>query len=419
MVEPFALVLVAVLKKSQISRNDHVVPPYKSPESQALGTFLEQHTDIRYVNVMWLDILGTIRGRILPLKTLTDMCDSGRWIGISRGNLGTTQNDHMTCVANPVGQFMVRPDLRSLRRMHSAQSQAKSIPMATAMASFTDEDGSPLPLCPRSELCRLSMLLNKEFDVDVLIGFEIEVTFLRRKSQNPTGSDDPFEPMDTNHAWGTLTDTQYASSLPLLLEISEALHDIGIEIQQLHSESGPGQYEFVLPPSSPELAVDTLIQARQCIQQVAALHGLRATYHPMPFPGIGNGAHAHLSLNPSTKSSEGARPSKEQLDGINESFFASVLEHLPSICAFTMPQSVSYNRVADDSWTMGTWVAFGTQNREVPLRKIDDKVTRWEIRCLDGLANMYLAIAAIFAAGVQGLRDGSKTMKDLKGEAKL
>ncbi|WPG97995.1 Hypothetical protein R9X50_00077800 [Acrodontium crateriforme] len=29
------------------------------PESQALDTFLKQHTNIKYVNVMWLDILGT------------------------------------------------------------------------------------------------------------------------------------------------------------------------------------------------------------------------------------------------------------------------------------------------------------------------------------------------------------------------
>ncbi len=46
-------------------------------------------------------------------------------------------------------------------------------------------------------------------------------------------------------------------------------------------------------------------------------------------------------------------------------------------------------------------MAWGTQNRETPLRRI--KSGRWEIRCLDGLANMYFALSAILAAGMLGL----------------
>lgn len=93
---------------------------------------------------------------------------------------------------------------------------------------------------------------------------------------------------------------------------------------------------------------------------------------------------------------------------------AAVLEHMSSLCAITMPQAESYARVIDDSWTGGTWIAWGTENREVPLRKSD--ANRWEIRCLDGFANMYLALVAIFAIGLKGVQDGKEmTMKDCKG----
>jgi glutamine synthetase len=174
----------------------------------------------------------------------------------------------------------------------------------------------------------------------------------------------------------------------LLVEIATSLSDIGIEVQQFHSESGQGQYEFVLGPQPLLSAVDSLIQARQVVAQISAFHGLRATLHPKPFPGIGTAAHAHISLDP---------PDRDL-----QFFVGGVLSHLPAICAFTMPEEVSYGRVADDSWTGGTWVAWGTQNREVPLRRVSGG--RWEIRCLDGFANMYFAMSAILAAGIQGLK---------------
>lgn len=44
-----------------------------------------------------------------------------------------------------------------------------------------------------------------------------------------------------------------------------------------------------------------------------------------------------------------------------------------------------------------TW---GTQNREAPLRKIED--SHWEFKCLDGLANPYLALASVLFAGTNG-----------------
>jgi glutamine synthetase len=46
-------------------------------------------------------------------------------------------------------------------------------------------------------------------------------------------------------------------------------------------------------------------------------------------------------------------------------------------------------------------VAWGTQNRETPLRRISPG--HWELRCVDGLANMYFALSAVLAAGLLGL----------------
>jgi glutamine synthetase len=161
-----------------------------------------------------------------------------------------------------------------------------------------------------------------------------------------------------------------------------------IEVQQFHSESGLGQYEFVLAPQPPLAAIDSLLQARQVIAQIAALHDLRATLHAQPFPGVGTAAHAHISLD---------TPANDM-----QFFVGGVLRHLPALCAFTMPQAESYERVKDDQWTGGSWIAWGTQNRETPLRRVNPG--RWEVRCLDGFANMYFALSAIITAGSLGLK---------------
>jgi glutamine synthetase len=59
--------------------------------------------------------------------------------------------------------------------------------------------------------------------------------------------------------------------------------------------------------------------------------------------------------------------------------------------------------MADGFWAGGRWVTWGTQNRETPLRKVAG--SHWEIKCLDGLANVYLAMAAIITAGTEGVKD--------------
>ena len=363
--------------------------------SQVYVPFVAKYPDTQYVFVQWLDFLGMMRCRCLPIAELTKLMKLGERIKISRGNLGTTQNDHMSSVCNPVGAICVEPDI-TLASLRPMQSLGPIKNAATVMARFVDEDDAPLDLCPRSSLQTFVEKFEQDYQIDFLIGFEIEITFCKR---NNSGSGDAFEPLDRIHAWGTFTDEQYINSMPLMLSITTALQDIGIEIQQMHSEAGAGQYEFVLPPLPPIPAVDTLIQARQCITQIAASHSLRATCHPQPFPGIGTAAHAHISFNSKSKSTS-------ELEKLDISFMASILDHMTALCAFTMPQAVSYGRVIDDSWTGGTWIAWGTQNREVPLRKSGP--LRWEIRFLDGCANMYLALAAIFGAGLLGVRNNTE-----------
>jgi glutamine synthetase len=366
-------------------------PPPTVPhvyDNQVFDSFMKENPDVRFVYVQWLDYMATIRARVVPIKEFTRMIREGDRIGISQGNTGTLQNDTLTSIVNTTGQIYVEPDLRSLRRTHNKDP----LPSATVLSYWRSESGAPLPSCPRTSLETLINALQYTHSTTLLVGFEIEVTFLSRNTNThpKAPQQETFLPLTTTHAWGTMTPEQWLQ-FPFLAEIVTALDAMDIEIQQFHAESGPGQFEFILPPHPPLLAIDTLVQARQVIAQIAALHGYRATLHPKPFESTGTAAHAHISLHPP--------------DHDMAFFVGGVLKHLPAICAFSMPDTSSYGRVVDDAWTGGTWVAWGTQNREVPLRRIKDG--RWEIRCADGLANMYFAMAAMIGAGLLGLQSGT------------
>ena len=60
-----------------------------------------------------------------------------------------------------------------------------------------------------------------------------------------------------------------------------------------------------------------------------------------------------------------------------------------------------------------TFGARGTQNRETPLRRVEG--SHFEIRCVDGLSNLYLVLAAVIGAGLQGILDKEPlVMKDCR-----
>ena len=370
--------------------------PQEAPyDTRSWSSFMKLNPDIRFIFVQWLDWMGTIRHRIYPAIEFQKMITKGERLAISLGNAGTLQNDFVTSVANTTGTIYVEPALNSIKP--AAVSPA---PAATVMARFCGADGESIPECPRDFMSTMVKHVGDRHNLDLLVGFEIEVVFLRRIPDNEQA---PFEPLTRTHAWSTLSADQWMNMLPIAMEVHDALQSIGIQIQAMHPESAPGQYEFVLPPLPPVKAVDTLYQARQCIAMIAEQHGLRATLHPVPFPeAAGSGAHAHISLNKS-EGDEKTQLSDEAVAKKGSQFWAALLAHLEGICALTMSEAESYGRVTEDHWTGGVWIAWGTQNREVPIRKIVNN--RWEVRVIDGFANMYLVVGSILAAGLRGMDD--------------
>lgn len=323
--------------------------------------------------MQWVDYTATIRMRMFPIREFRKIVNGQRRIGITLAVLHMLQDDSLAPGGIATGQFYMRPDLSSLCKNVALKSNS-----ATVMTFWEDEKGGQLEGCPRTTLQRIVTALNP---IQVSLGFEIEVVILQRYS------DGEWNPLTKNHSWSNMTSDIRQNALEFLEEIVTILASIDIHIEQFHAESAPGQFEFVLPPTPPLEAIDTLLKARQTIQNVAELHDYRATLYPRPYPSTaGTGSHAHFSISPTTE---------------EESFLAGILAHFSAITAFSLAQEVSYERVVSGAWAGSEWVAWGTQNRETPIRKIG--AGHWELKQIDGLANMYLAMAALLAAGYLGI----------------
>jgi glutamine synthetase len=138
--------------------------------------------------------------------------------------------------------------------------------------------------------------------------------------------------------------------------------------------------------------------------------GLETTMAPKPYlDQAGNGHHLHVSVyedeTPVLFDASGA------LSGAGSGFVAGILEHLPAVMAFSAPSPNSYQRLAPGMWS-SAFAAYGPDNREAavrlasPVAGAESATANVELKPVDVTANPYLALAAVLAAGMDGMERG-------------
>ncbi|KAL6721553.1 hypothetical protein ACLMJK_000657 [Lecanora helva] len=344
-------------------------------------SFLSRHPSIRYIKLQFLDYTSTLRVRVLPIKEALKMFSGKKFVEITRAVFGLLQDDHICPGFSATFVYNLYPVSQSLHLGYRAG-------YASLQGEFQYEDGSEVPMCPRTVL-RKQLERAKTHNMTFLIGFEVEMVFMSADVEHGGFRYGGRPINDGGHCWSSNRAFQSDAMMDLLETIHAKLEVAGVDLQQFHPESCSGQYEFVLGPQPPLEAVDSLIVARDIISSCAASVNMRATLYPKPFPTApGTGAHMHISVTPVEEW---------------KSFAAGILKHMQAIAAFSYSQDASYERVANGVWAGSTWIAWGSQNRETPLRRVDG--SHFEVRCIDGLSNPYLVVAAVIGAGAQGIID--------------
>lgn len=346
--------------------------------------FLAKNPSVEFVWVQFTTYIGTNLVRMLPVGKFIELIEKNGALSVPIDTLRLLPHDHIAGESSPTGTFYLKPDITSL---HCRPDSDRKRKRAVAIAWWVDEDGRPIGECARSKLQSLGDQVQIQSGFSILVGFEVEVIFMKDVPGSEAGL---YEPATKNHSWCSMT-THGEQYLSLLEEVVDSLNGIGIEIEHFHGELAPSQWEFVLAPDSPVRAVDRLIITRRTIMSIAHKYGLGATFHPRPFPEEkGTGAHVHISLNSETQNLQNTEP-----------FFAGILSQFPAIAAFALPHDISYRRVESGISSGGLYCAWGWDNRETLLRRIN--INHFELKMMDGLANPYLALSAMLAAGLSGL----------------
>jgi glutamine synthetase len=170
---------------------------------------------------------------------------------------------------------------------------------------------------------------------------------------------------------------------------------------------GHGHLELSVGEAEALAAADRRVQVLEAIRGVAHRMGLETTMAPKPYlEGAGNGHHLHMSLYendaPVLFDPSGA------LSGPGSGFVAGLLEHLPAVMAFTAASPNSYQRLAPGMWS-SVYAAYGLDNREAavriasPVAGAESATANVELKPMDVTANPYLALAAVLAAGMDGM----------------
>ncbi|XP_060967692.1 protein fluG-like [Cannabis sativa] len=354
---------------------------------------------IRLVRILWVDASGQQRCRVVPSARFQDTVQRNgvglafAAMGMPSFTDGTVEESKLTAT----GEMRLVPDL-STRKIIPWETREEMV-----LADMCLKPGEPWEYCPREALRRVSKILKEEFNFVMNAGFENE--FFLLKSVLRQGKEE-WVPFDFTPYSST---SSYDAASPIFQEIVAALDSLNIPVEQVHAESGKGQFEVVLGYGPCTLSADNLIFARETIRAIARKHGLLATFVPKySMEDIGSGAHVHVSLFRDGKNVF-MGSSQYGMSKAGEEFMAGVLYHLPRILAFIAPIPNSYDRLQPHTWS-GPYQCWGRENKEVAVRAAsppgfpDGLVSNFEIRSFDGCANPHIGLAAILAAGIDGLR---------------
>ena len=276
------------------------------------------------------------------------------------------------------------------------------------LGEFVNADGSAHAVCPRQTLKRVLKRAEK-MGFSVMTGMEFEW----------------FNFLETPQSWAAkkgvnpepLTPGMFGYSLLRMnrnREFFKALMDemlaFGIPIEGLHTETGPGVLEAAIGFSEALAQADRAILFKTGAKEIGARFGIMPSFMAKPLQGLpGCSGHIHQSLSDGKNNLfyDAGNPRKMSL--LFESYVAGQVACMMDFGPMIWPTINSYKRLVDGFWApvKPTW---GLDNRTASFRVIagSPKATRLETRCPGADVNPYLAMAAVIAAGLDGVEKGLK-----------
>ncbi|KAK0649803.1 hypothetical protein B0T16DRAFT_410728 [Cercophora newfieldiana] len=362
-----------------------------------LEAFLAMNEHVKFIECIWVDFFGVTRLRKLPVARARHLARSNGHLRLTQVSMASQLEGVSIAELAEPGFDAMCPDWTSVRLIGNDESHAavicwflgKSSPGQPKIEHDTDTAASR-NRCPRIALARALSFARQTGGVELQVGFELEFYLLDEPYDITAAADDAATSpeRDPRVHWSTASSlrTKHGECVESCVEALEAC---GIAVEQLQAEGSLHQFEISLCPQEAMCAADSLVIAVEVVKRTAMKMGFFATFLPKPFAGrCSSGLHTHISVHGGDATTY-------------PHFLAGMLERLPLLAAFGMPNAMSYSRLGFPA--LGEWVSWGIENRDAALRQI--KPHHWEVRTVDFTANIYLVLATLVAAGVLGIRD--------------
>ena len=344
---------------------------------------------VEYVLLWFTDIEGHLKSFAITLSELAGALDDG--MGFDGSSITGLQRDR--------GVRHGR-DPRSGDLPDHAGRATGEPKVGRMICDVVKPDGEPYEGDPRYVL-RRALERMREMGFDTFnVGPELEY-FLFKDS---TGT-------ETLDEGGYFAMTALDAATELRYETIKALETVGIPIEYHHHEVAPSQHEIDMRYASALEMADYTVTYRLIVKEIAAKHGVYATFMPKPLFGEnGSGMHTHMSLFKDGRNQffDAGRLVPPLAGG--KQFIAGLLHHARELSAVFAQWVNSYKRLVP-GYEAPVYVAWSQRNRSalvrIPLYKPgSEQGTRAEIRCPDPACNPYLTFAALLHAGPRGDRAG-------------
>ncbi|MBO0779987.1 MAG: glutamine synthetase [Ktedonobacteraceae bacterium] len=353
-----------------------------------------QAEHLRLVRFLYCDNGGIIRGKATHAGKLASRMREG--IGQTLAMQAFTGVETLATVPSmgPVGEFRLIPDPETFVLLPYAPNSA------SMLCDMIRTDGQPWEACPRSFLKRMIAELAGE---GMHAQAAIEHEFYLARAEGAV-----FAPADSSLCYSSIGLDEQAEVIDAILE---ALESQGLGIELFHTELGPAQQELSVTHSDILRAADNVCLVRETTRGVAHTFGLYATFAPKPFlDQAGSGAHIHLSLwgNDGNNLFYDAQE-RGGFSQLGRYFVGGVLHHIHALIALTCASPNSYRRLLPHFWS-SAYDVYGFDNREAAVRVPslfsgrEAHSSNIELKCSDHSGNPYLAMGALLAAGLDGIR---------------
>ena len=356
-------------------------------------------TRLRLVRFMYCDNGGIIRGKATHVNGLARRMQEG--IGQTLAMQAFASVDALAAVEGlgPVGEFRLLPDPSTFVVLPYVPNSGMML-----CDMFTLER-QPWAACPRTFLKRM---IASAAAMGITMQAAVEHEFYLART-TPSG----YEPFDRSLCYSSIG---FDASARIMDDIIAALEQQGIQVEQFMPELGPGQQELSIHHADAIRAADNALLVRETVRGVALQHGVMASFAAKPFlDQAGSGAHIHCSLWGAPGSAQAGDnllfdpQGRGSLSQLGFHFIGGVMAHLPALVAITCASPNSYRRLLPHFWS-SAYTAYGFDNREGAIRipspfwGREAESTNLEFKPVDHSGNPYLAMGALLAAGLDGIR---------------